>query len=147
MVHVRRVFSSDRCQLADMRAFVREVCQRAWGADADTSPIAQLELALAEAAGNVMLHAYGGVPDRPIELVAEANDQQIAVAIYHWGQEFDPSQAAPPVFDGSKESGFGLYLMEQCVDEVTYLRDEQGRNGIRLVKKRSQDADEGEACS
>ena len=147
MVHLRQEFMSDPRQLTDMRAFVRDACRQAWGAEADAAAVARLELALAEATANVMLHAYQRQPDRSIELVVEANEQQVCVTIYHCGQGFDPAQAPPPVFDGSKETGYGLYLIEQCVDEVTHLRDERGRCGIRLVKNRSEHPEEGEACS
>jgi anti-sigma regulatory factor (Ser/Thr protein kinase) len=40
------------------------------------------------------------------------------------------------VLDGSQESGFGLYLIEQSVDDVRYYGDARGRNCIALVKRR-----------
>jgi anti-sigma regulatory factor (Ser/Thr protein kinase) len=40
----------------------------------------------------------------------------------------------PPAFDGSKESGFGVYIIAHTVDEMNYWRDDQGRNCISLQK-------------
>jgi anti-sigma B factor antagonist len=44
---------------------------------------------------------------------------------------------APPAFDGSRQGGFGVYLIKQTVDEVHYFCDARGRCGVRLVKKRA----------
>jgi serine/threonine-protein kinase RsbW len=136
MTRATRVFPSDLRQLAAMRAFVRDACRRAWGHGADETGIAQLELALDEAAANVILHAYQGEAGRPIELAVDAGADQVCVSLSHEGRDFDPGAVAAPAFDGSRESGFGLYLIQQSVDEVTFLHDGQGRHGIRLVKRR-----------
>ncbi len=64
MEGVTREFASDLLQLPAMRAFVREVCNRAWGPGGEEAP-ARLELALDEAAANIMLHAYRG--PRPVQ--------------------------------------------------------------------------------
>ena len=108
---------------------------RAWGSAADEEGLAQLELAVDEAAANVILHAYGHKTGLPVEVVVTAEPHQVCVALYHQGEPFDPDKVAPPAFDGSRESGFGLYLIRNAVDECTFFRDERGHHGIRLVKK------------
>ena len=134
---LRREYTSDARQISDMRDFVRDVCRQAWGDDAENEEsIGLLILALAEAAANVILHAYEKQPDQPIELIVESDGAQIGVSLHHRGRDFDPTTVPPPKFDGSRESGFGLYLIRQSVDEVCYFHDEQGRCAIRLVKKR-----------
>jgi serine/threonine-protein kinase RsbW len=137
MVWSARQFESDLRQLSAMRAFVREGCRCAWGERASDETLIRLELAVDEAATNIIRHAYGGESGRPIELVIEADEDQVRVSLYHLGRDFDPRAVQPPVFDGSREGGFGLYLIEQAVDEVCYFHDDQGRCGIRLVKKRT----------
>src|SRR5438045_7954338 len=120
-----------------MRAFIRGACQQAgWQETADNTIIIRLELALVEAVTNVVRHGYEGRQGQPIELIVEADAEQAGVTIYHQGCPFDPEAAdiAPPVFDGSREGGFGLYMIRQCVDEVQYLQDEDGRCVIRLLK-------------
>jgi anti-sigma regulatory factor (Ser/Thr protein kinase) len=136
MEQVTQEFLSDLRQLADMRAVVRDVCQRAWGVGSEDEGIAQLELALDEAAANVILHAYEGRKGQYIELVASADPASISVTLYHQGRGFDPETVAPPCFDGSREGGFGLYIMRKAVDELAFFQDERGRHAVRLVKKR-----------
>jgi anti-sigma B factor antagonist len=119
-----------------MRAFVRAACRQVWPEPADKEAIDRLELALAEAATNIILHGYQGQKDQPLELIVEADAEQTGVTLLHSGRTFDPQSAPPPVFDGSREGGFGLYLIRQSVEQVQYFGDEQGRNGVRLVKKR-----------
>src|SRR5262245_10207543 len=59
MERAAQTFKSDVQQLAGIRSFVRAACERAWGAGG-ADEIARLELALAEAAANVILHGYQG---------------------------------------------------------------------------------------
>jgi anti-sigma regulatory factor (Ser/Thr protein kinase) len=137
MARFTQKFSSDLRQLVAMRAFVRDACQCAGGLGPDEEAmIAQLELALSEAAANIILHANQGEAGRPIELIVDTEADRISLSIYHQGRDFDPEAVPPPTFDGRCESGFGLYIMKQTTDEVTYLREESGRRGVRLVKKR-----------
>ena len=134
MAQGQREFDGDLRQLASMRAFLREVCQ---GAPADDDMLHRLELALTEAASNIILHSYEGQQSGPITLTIEADARQVSMTLRHRGNPFDPQSAADPVFDGSKESGFGLYLIRQCVDDVQYRHDEQGCV-MQLVSKRKQ---------
>ena len=57
-----------------------------------------------------------------------------SIRLHHLGDSFDPAAVSPPALDGSRESGFGIYLITNSVDEVRYSRDERGRNCIALVK-------------
>lgn len=136
MQPVTRIFTSDLCQLAEMREWVRDACRSVWGAKASSEAIDMLELALDEAATNIILHAYQKRQGQPIEITVEVDADRASVSLYHAGCAFDPGSIPPPSFDGTRESGFGLFLIRQSVDEVEYLRDERGRCGIRLVKKR-----------
>lgn len=134
MEHVRQEFPSDLRQLAAVRALVRDVCRGAW-ATPDEEGLAQLELAVDEAAANVMLHAYAGKDDLPLEVDVAAAPDHVCVALFHQGEPFDPQRVAPPDFDGSRESGFGLYLIRQAVDDCTFFQDERGHHGVRLTKR------------
>jgi serine/threonine-protein kinase RsbW len=100
----------------------------------DRDTIAQLELAVTEAASNVIKHAYNGRDDQWIQLDAEAFAGHVSIRLHHLGDSFDPAEVPPPAFDGSRESGFGIYLITKSVDDVRYFRDERGRNCIALIK-------------
>ena len=127
--------SSDLKELARARAFVREVCTSLADPPAEEI-IDALQLATTEAASNVMRHAYGGRTDRKIQLAVEAFDDRIVVRLHHLGQSFDPASVRPPVFDGTQEGGFGMYIISESMDEVRYHRDERGRHCISMIKKR-----------
>jgi phosphoserine phosphatase RsbU/P len=128
--------SSDLTELARARAFVRDVCATLPDPALDDESVSQLELAITEAASNVMMHAYRGRTDQQIQLDAEVFADRVVLRLHHLGESFDPEAVKPPAFDGSQEGGFGMYIIAQSVDEVRYDRDERGRNRISLVKNR-----------
>lgn len=144
MESLRREYTSDVRQIGEMRDFVRDSCRRAWGDNAENEEgLGLLILALDEAAANIILHAYEKQAGQPIEMIVEIDAAEVGVSLHHRGRDFDPTTARPPDFDGSRECGFGLYLIQQSVDEVRYFHDEQGRCAIRLVKKRRQSPEKG----
>ena len=116
-----------------MRTFCQELPVRVL----DEEGLSQLELAVTEAASNIMRHAYHGRTDQRIQVTAEAFADRICLRLWHHGTAFDPATVQPPVFDGSRDGGFGVYIIAHCVDEVRYVRDERGENCICLVKKRT----------
>jgi PAS domain S-box-containing protein len=127
---------SDLRDLSRAREFVRTFCRTLPGAPLEEDRVAELELAVTEAASNVMKHAYHGRTDQRIHLAAEGFPDQVTVRVHHLGEPFDPSAVPLPTFDGSRESGFGVYLITRSVDSVCYYRDERGGNCIALVKNR-----------
>jgi len=102
----------------------------------DEESLCQFELAVTEAASNIMRHAYQGRTDQRIRVIVEAFPDRMVMRLWHCGLAFDPQAAPPPAFDGSREHGFGVYIITRCVDEVRYVRDAHGENGICLVKRR-----------
>jgi len=165
LVHAELAVSSDLAELAPIRAFVRGFCQ---GIEAgrratrqgrieppagqvespllDEDGVIQLELAVNEAASNIMRHAHRGRAGENIQIEADAFGDRIAVRLYYQGEAFDPGTVQPPVFDGSREGGFGVYIITQSVDEVHYSRDPLGRNCIALVKSRKEGERHGVEC-
>ena len=128
--------SSNLSELASARAFVRDFCRALSDPPLDEETVAQLELAVTEATSNIIRHAYGGRTDQRIQLEADAFADHVVLRLHHLGASFDPEGVSPPAFDGSREGGFGVYLIAHSVDDVRYYRDERGRNCIALVKRR-----------
>lgn len=128
---------SDLKYLCQAREFVNSFCRRLPGTPLCQQSIDALELAVNEAACNIMKHAYHGCGDRWIYLEGEAFPSRVMVRLYHLGDPFDPSDLAPPSLDGSRESGFGTYIISKSTDDVRYYRDERGMNCISLVKMRN----------
>jgi len=94
-----------------------------------------IKLAVHEVANNVIRHAYGheeGVIE--ITLCFEESTRHFTATIYDTGAAFDPSQASAPDLDVPQESGYGLFLAEQLMDEVNYQRQADG-NHWRLMKQ------------
>jgi anti-sigma regulatory factor (Ser/Thr protein kinase) len=83
-----------------------------------------------------MKHAYHGRRDQRIQLDGEAYRDRIAIRLHHLGDPFALETAAPPALDGSRESGFGIYLMTNSVSDVRYSRDDRGKHCIALVQYR-----------
>jgi anti-sigma regulatory factor (Ser/Thr protein kinase) len=123
---------SDVKHLCRARKFVRDFCSVSGLPDGDF--MCALELAVNEAASNIMKHAYHGRTDQRIQLEAELFPGHVLIRLHHVGEPFDPSRIPPPPFDGSRESGFGAYIIMQCVDDAQYCRDEFGRNCVALTK-------------
>jgi PAS domain S-box-containing protein len=134
LAHAELEIASDLRELRRARAFVRDFCRSVPAGLLSPDDVDALELAVNEAASNVMKHAYHGRADQRIQLEAELAAGRAFVRLHHLGDSFDPSSVPPPALDGSRESGFGLYLIGKSVDRVAYSRDERGRNCISLVK-------------
>jgi PAS domain S-box-containing protein len=128
---------SDLSELRRARAFVRDVCSALPGTPLAADRVAELELAVNEATSNIMKHAYHGRTDQRIHLEAETFPDQVVIRLRHIGDPCDLSGIPAPALDGSQESGFGLYLIKQSVDDVRYYCDARGRNCIALVKRRA----------
>jgi sigma-B regulation protein RsbU (phosphoserine phosphatase) len=127
--------SSDMAELERLRAFVRQVYQDApWLPVAHQSPW-PLELAVNEAASNIMRHAYHGRADQRIEVRAEVFIDRLSFCLQHWGDTFHPEAVPLPGLDGLHEGGMGLYIISQLVDNVRYTCDPKGSNAVLLVKK------------
>ncbi len=134
----RRIeIGSDLRNLRQARDFVRDFCRRIPGLPLQQERCTELELAVNEAASNIMKHAYRGRTDQQIGLDAEAYSGQVIIRLHHFGDPFDPGSVLPPSFDGSREHGFGAYIIGRSVDEVHYYRDARGRNCVELIKFRA----------
>lgn len=129
--------TSNIAKLPLIRAFVRSFCQDLPVCVLDEASLSQLELAVTETASNIIRHAYRGRTDERLQLVADAFPDRIVVQFFHQGVAFDPATIKPPAFDGSREGGFGVYIIARSVDEVSYVHDEQKGHCIRLVKNRT----------
>ncbi len=124
---------SDPRSLTLCRDFVRQACLTACP-EVGEEVISELELAVNEAVANVMEHAYREQEDQPIQLFSSTEANQISFVIRHQGLPFDPATAPEPTFDGSKDGGFGLFIISELVDKVVYETDRQGRHTISLFK-------------
>jgi len=129
------LLDSDLQELARARRFVFDSARRLTNKKMPEESIFKLQLALTEVITNIVKHSYHNEKGNRIEVVAESFANGIQLIIHHWGESFEPASIPPPVFDGSSESGFGLYIISKCVDFVGYSTDKKNRNTLRLIKK------------
>ncbi len=137
LLHLELEIPSNTEQLAKLRDFVQDLCQRNIHPPFDMDKTWQLGLAANEAATNIMKHAYEGRKTGKINIVAEAFVDRIVLCFNHWGRVFEPPKSAqPPPVEDLNENGYGLFVIQSYVDNVTYSTDREGRSSICLVKNR-----------
>jgi len=120
--------------LALVRKFVTEVCATIPGTPFGDDGVAELHLALTEAASNVFEHAYGGGPGT-LRIEAHWGPSELRFRLLDKGTPFDPVHARPPRFDGTTDGGFGVYIIRQIMDLFDYTRGEGEANVLELVKR------------
>ena len=80
-----------------------------------------------------MRHAYGGQEDKPIVIELKLYENKIVIAFSDWGKEFNPSEISPPVFDGTREGGYGWFIINHYTDETHYCHNGDGKNTLTVV--------------
>jgi serine/threonine-protein kinase RsbW len=93
-----------------------------------------LELAVQEVGVNIINHAYAHTGGR-IQLYATVDSQslQLTILLHDIGNSFDPEAVPYPRLGELQEHGFGLFLVRQLMDEVTYKASPTG-NTWKLIK-------------
>ena len=125
--------SSDLANLSPIRAFVRSFCHRRIGTGIQEDVIHRLELAVSEAAANIMKHAYGGNSEEQLKVEAAAYDDCVIVTLKDKGIPFNPDSQSVHSPSVMKSGGMGLYIINSCVDRADYSRSDDGQNEIRLT--------------
>ena len=115
-----REFDSDLCQLAAIRRHLRALLEPHLVARDAQRPLNELELAVGEAACNVIRHAFEDPVGHTLRLHVQLFDDRIIVRLLHHGRAFEPGAVQPPRLDGSQLSGFGLWIIRRLVDDITY---------------------------
>lgn len=92
-----------------------------------------LELAVQEACANIVLHAFSGVDTGSICMRLSLDAAAVTIELTDDGAPFDPDLVPLPCFDEPQIHGYGLFLIRQLVDDVSYQRSDN-RNHLRLVK-------------
>ncbi|HHO75108.1 MAG TPA: response regulator [Deltaproteobacteria bacterium] len=120
--------SNDLNELAKVRDFIQEQCDALADGVMDEERIKMVQIVSTEIMTNIINHSYKGKQGKKILIEAMSSDDEIVLYFYDWGIEFDFSTAPQPIFDGSKESGFGLHIIAHTADYVRYSRDSTGKN-------------------
>ncbi len=120
-------------ELTKLPEFVDTVCEEA---GVDMALIASLNLALEEAATNVVLYAYEG-KEGMVVIDAFYTSEYLKFVINDNGIPFDPTQKEDADTTLSAEErpigGLGIFLVRQIMDDVIYER--KGENNILTLVK------------
>lgn len=125
--------ASDFGELEHLRRFIRRFCRRSSTEPPASNRICDIELVATEVVTNIIRHAYRGAGDQNIHINLRMENETLILTVQDWGRPFDPEQVPPPDFDGSRSGGFGLYIIDQLVDELVFSRNESGCNHTRLT--------------
>lgn len=118
----------DARSLPLMRGLLRQALEHL---DVSTQAIEEIVLALTEACANVVQHA-GEHEEYQVDVAI--TDDVCRVSVLDDGQGFDFEQAAAP--EGSPlEAGRGLMLMKALVDDLQFVRSDDGRHRVELEKR------------
>ena len=94
-----------------------------------------LELALHETCTNIVEHAYSEEKGR-IRIamsVTTSPKRQLIIDLHDTGESFNLNSADEPDLENAQIHGYGLFLMRQLLDDVTY-RSSETSNHWKLIK-------------
>lgn len=126
--------NSDFGSLDRIRKYIKMVCHEMVRPPLDEDETYKVAVAVQETATNIMRHAYHGSPDGMIRFEADVDEQQLTVRITHWGEAFGSGNIPEPSFDKPQTGGYGLYIISQYIDDVSYCCDENGGKCVSLKK-------------
>jgi len=118
-----------------VRASSREICLGIDGLAMSDQTVYDIQLAVNEAVANTMQHAYEGRSDGEVEVVFRVDPGSLIIDVVDWGQTFDISVVPDPDLSEPQMHGYGLFLMRQLMDNVSYDTDPTRGNRMRLVKR------------
>jgi len=118
--------------LQDFREFLKEHCAGHPGIDDET--LYDVQLAVDEACTNIISHGYRDLDPGSIILDLEIDPARLTVSLTDFGHSFEPSSAPLPDVDAPIEErelgGFGLFFIQQSMDDVDYRVTEDGNKMI-----------------
>lgn len=131
-------FRCDLDELTRMREWLSEIASEVPEGGLGSVSLQQLELASTEIFANCIEH--GGTGNNvPIYMTAMAFTDHVTVEIRHAGIAFDPLSVPAPSFDGSRDGGFGTYIVFHCVDQAYYKRTgETNLFSISVMRRNNQ---------
>ena len=115
----KKAFLVKSASLKDVRTFCREVFEKF---KIEQSLKDELVLAIAEAAQNIVKHAYKDSPD-PNELmvvqISRANNE-LQIAFYDMGSPVDPKKVKHREIDNVRPGGLGTFFIQEIMDAVEF---------------------------
>lgn len=118
--------------LEDFRGFIKEHC--AIVPRVTDEILYDIQLAVDEACTNIISHGYAGMDPGSIILDLDIDTDRITISLTDFGHAFEPSSTPMPDVDAPIEErelgGFGLFFIQQSMDEIDYQVTEDGNKMI-----------------
>ena len=127
-------FAVNTKSLRDVRDFARNIF--------DKSPILQsqkdeLVLAIAEAAQNIVKHAYKDNEETAdkMQIKISFKDNELEIGFFDKGKPVKEENIKHRKLDDVKPGGLGTYFIQQIMDEVVFKESTGWHNHLVLTKK------------
>ena len=115
----KKAFLVKTSSLKDVRSFCREVFEKL---EIDQNLKDELVLAIAEAAQNIVKHAYKDNPSSNDIMVVEVScvDNKLKIAFYDRGTPVDPEKVKHRELDNIRPGGLGTFFIQEIMDAVEF---------------------------
>jgi serine/threonine-protein kinase RsbW len=98
-----------------------------------------LAIAITEAVGNAIIHGNHRDPDKKVRIQFQIDGPFLKVSVMDEGRGFDPNALSDPLLPENlmKESGRGIFILKNLMDEVHFSFSEKGTIVQMALKIRS----------
>mgnify|MGYP006265125309 CR=1 FL=1 len=128
-------FLVSTASLKDVRTFSREVFEKI---NLPQDQKDELVLAIAEAAQNIVKHAYKDVTETSdrMEIKISLEDNNLEIGFFDKGKAVVPENVKHRKLDDIKPGGLGTFFIKQIMDNAVFKKDQNGWvNHLVLTKK------------
>ena len=131
----KKDFLVSSASLKDVRAFSRDVFEKF---KIDEELREELVLAIAEAAQNIVKHAYKDFPNTQDRMVVRISckDEVLEISFFDKGKPVEESKVKHRAIDDIKPGGLGTFFIQEIMDSIKF---EPGKkpwiNNLVLTKK------------
>ena len=128
-------FVVDSSNLKEVRTFSREVFDKV---NLPQEQKDELVLAIAEAAQNIVKHAYKGVEETTdtMQIKISLKDGDLEIGFFDKGKPVVPENIQHRKLDDIKPGGLGTFFIKQIMDVAVFKKDQKGWvNHLILTKK------------
>jgi len=118
-------FVVDSSNLKEVRTFSREVFEKI---NLPQEQKDELVLAIAEAAQNIVKHAYKGIEETKdkMQIKISLKDSKLEIGFFDKGKAVIPENIQHRKLDDIKPGGLGTFFIKQIMDEAIFKKNQKG---------------------
>ena len=99
----------------------------------DIDAIDDIKVAVSEACTNVILHSES-CESSNFDVIVELDEERLTIVVKDCGTGFGPDEYVPPVLGETGESGLGIFIIKELMDEVDICSEPGKGTKIRMSK-------------